>query len=143
MQEVDFSWARSSFRDGSQNNARIHKYQEPPCLCIPSRVNRLRKLIKLSSSKRLICLTSTKRYQNIVAKSSSKANGAADARPSCILPGERGGFFAFPIKAHVFSFLLGQIVQSAPSFLCDGRNAASSATRRCIRSAEFFARFRS
>ena len=50
-------------------------------------------------------------------------------------------FFAFPIKAHVFSFLLGQIVQGEPGLLCCGRNAAASATRRCICSVEFFAGF--
>ena len=33
-------------------------------------------------------------------------------------------------KAHVFSFLLGQIVRGEPGLLCDGRSAAASATRQ-------------
>ena len=49
------------------------------------------------------------------AQFSSKASGAAAARPSCML---LGWFFAFPIQANMLSFLLGQILQGEPVLPC-------------------------
>ena len=46
-------------------------------------------------------------------------------------------FIAIPVKAHVFSIFLGQLVQGEPSLPCDGRDASASANRRCIRSEVF------
>ena len=60
--------------------------------CIPSRVTRLRRLIKLSSSNRLIGVPSKKRYESVVAQSSSRARDAAAARPSCMLLGASSPF---------------------------------------------------
>ena len=52
---------------------------------IPSRATRLRRLIRLSSSKRLMCLPPRERYENDVVHFSFKASGAAAAHPSCML----------------------------------------------------------
>ena len=63
------------------------------CAVTPSRVTRQRRLIKLSSSKRLMCLPlKKKRYEDIVSQSSFKASGAAAARPSCMLLGGSSPF---------------------------------------------------
>ena len=51
-------------------------------------------------------------------------------------------FFAFLIEANMLSSLLGQIVQAEPVLPCNGRGAASSATRRCACSPECLAGFR-
>ena len=67
-----------------------------------------------------------KRCQNIVAQSNFKSKWCSG---STSIVHVALWFFAFPIKAHVFSFLLGQTVQIEPGLLCDGRNAAATATR--------------
>ena len=59
--------------------ARIHKYQEPQCLysCTCDLPEEFQEIDVLAFEKK-------KRYENIVAKFSFKASGAAAARPSCM-----------------------------------------------------------
>ena len=100
----------------------------------PSRVTRLRRLMRPSSSKRLMCLPfeKTVRTRHGPVELHSKW---CSGYTSIVLVAR--WFFA-----HVFSFLLSKIVQSEPGLLCDGRHATASATQRCIRSIELFAGFR-
>ena len=51
--------------------------------CIPLRVNRLTRLIRHSSHRRLTCFPLKNRYENTVTQFNFKASGAAAARPSC------------------------------------------------------------
>ena len=110
------------------------------CAPIPSRVTRLRRLIKLSSSRRLMCLPLKKKT---VCKHHDPIQLQSKWYDSCTsIVHVARWFFEFSIEAHVFSLLFGQIVQGEPCLLCGGCNAATNSTRRRIRSIEFCTWFR-
>ena len=92
---------------------------------IPSRVIRLKRLIRLSSSRMLMCLPAAMKRLAVHFNLGSKR------RSSCtyiVHVAQR--LFAFPIKANMLPFLFGQIVQGEPVLACNGRETAASATWR-------------
>ena len=90
--------------------------------CTPSRVTRLRRLIRLSSSRGLMYFFLKTGTTTSWPNSTSKQV----VRRLHVHRAVARQFVVFLIKAHVFSFLLGQIVQGEPGFPCCGRNAAAS-----------------
>ena len=119
---VLFETAPETTRESSSTKSR--------CALTPS----LRRLIKLSISKRPMCLPLKKKlHENIVFQPSTKATGCS-ARACCSAVPRLSNQGARVL------LLFGQVVQGGPCLLCDGRNAAASATRRCICSIACFHR---
>ena len=81
IRELDrpFETAPETTRESTSTMSRIAR--------IPSRVMRLRRLTRLSSSKRLTCLPTKNRWENNVVQFNFRARGAAAARASCMLLG--------------------------------------------------------
>ena len=90
-QEVDFRQLERPFetvpkttRDFTSTKSRLAR--------IPSRVMRLRRLIRLSRSRRLTCLPPKNHQENNVVHFNFRESGAAAARTSCMLLGGSSHF---------------------------------------------------
>ena len=108
------------------------------CALIPSRVTRLKRQIKLSTSRRLMCLPLRKKirkHRDPVQLQRKWCGGCTSVVHVARC------FFAFPIKAHVFSLLFRQTVQGEQCLLCDGCNEANSSTQKHILAQGFARKF--